>query len=155
MTHRIQMITIVTTVLACAPSALQTQASPTFETTQLREDYDYLAPDDSEIRLLSSLGGGGLAHCTLPAGQVSRAVRHQTVEEIWYFLGGQGQVWRRQGDREEVVDVSPGICLTIPVGTHFQFQNTGHEPLTLVISTLPPWPGEGEAVRVEDHWSVE
>jgi hypothetical protein len=35
-------------------------------TAQLPTDYDYLAPDGSEIRLLPEVGGEGLAHCTLP-----------------------------------------------------------------------------------------
>ncbi len=91
-----------------------------FETKQLPEDYDYHAPDGSEIRLLPGMKGGGFAHCTLPMGGISLAVIHRTVEEIWYFLSGQGKAWRKQETREEVVEVEPGICLTIPVGTHFQ-----------------------------------
>ena len=105
--------------------------------------------------LLPGVTGGGLAHCTLPPGSVSHAVRHETVEEIWYFIAGSGQVWRRQAERQETVDVSPGAAVTIPVGTHFQFRNTGDAPLEFVIATMPPWPGAAEAVRVADHWPVE
>jgi mannose-6-phosphate isomerase-like protein (cupin superfamily) len=65
-----------------------------FSTKQLPEKVDQIAPDGSEIRLLMSLGGGGLCHCTLPAGKTSSAVKHKTVEEIWYFLAGQGELWR-------------------------------------------------------------
>ena len=125
------------------------------DTIQLPTHHDYPAPDGSEIRLLLTMNGGGLAHCTLPPGGVSQAVRHKSVEEIWYFVQGQGQVWRRQGEREEVVDVAPGVCLSIPVGTHFQFRTTGREALQFLIVTMPPWPGADEAVRVEDHWAVE
>ena len=125
-----------------------------FATKRLPEKYD-LAPDKSEIRPLLNMKGGGLAHCTLPPHGISLAVRHQTIEEIWYFLQGQGQVWRRQGDQEEIVEVGPGICLTIPTGTHFQFRNTGEEPLCFLIATMPPWPGEQEAVRVQDHWPAQ
>ena len=70
-------------------------------------------------------------------------------------LHGQGQVWRKQKGREEVVDVSPGCCLTIPIGTHFQFRNSGQEPLSFIIATMPPWPGDQEAVRVQSYWAVE
>ena len=45
-----------------------------------------------------------------------------------------------------------GVCLTIPPGTSFQFRNTGWEPLCFIITTMPPWPGPEEAVRVTDHW---
>ncbi len=67
---------------------------------------------------------------------------------------GRGQVWRKQDGRELVVDVEPGTALTIPTGVHFQFRTTGPEPLRFVMCTMPPWPGEQEAVRVPDHWPV-
>ena len=68
---------------------------------------------------------------------------------------GQGEVWRKQGEREEVVTVGPGTALTIPLGTHFQFRALGPEPLCFVMSTMPPWPGEGEAVGVPGKWAVD
>ena len=125
-----------------------------FETRDLAAEPDAIAPDGSAIRLLPTLDGGGMAHATLPPGAVSLAVRHRTVEEIWYVVRGRGQVWRKQGDREEVVDVHPGRSLTIPLGTHFQFRTTGDEPFCFIMSTTPPWLGPEEAVRVGDHWPV-
>ncbi len=120
-----------------------------FESGIVRQAYDALAPDGSEIRLLHSLPGASVVHCALPAGAVSVPVRHRTVEEVWFFLSGAGQVWRRQGEREQVLDVEPGISLTIPLGTVFQFRNTGEVPLEFIIATTPPWPGEDEAVIVD------
>lgn len=125
------------------------------QTIQLPAKCDYLAPDKSEIRLLLEMTGGGLAHCTLPPQGVSLAVKHKTIEEIWHFIQGQAQVWRKQGKREVVVDVGPGTCLAIPTGTHFRFRNTGKDPLGFIIATMPPWPGEQAAVRVQDHWQVK
>ena len=93
-----------------------------------------------------------MVHCAIEPSRVSKAVVHRTVDEIWYCIQGKGRIWRRSGDREEVSDMVPGTCLTIPVGTEFQFENTGPEPLCIVIATLPPWPGEDEAVRVKDRW---
>ena len=59
---------------------------------------DTTAPDGSEIRLLIDerrlARRASLCEVTLPAGQVSRPVWHQTVEEIWYVLEGRGRVWR-------------------------------------------------------------
>lgn len=120
----------------------------------LSERPDDIAPDGSEIRLLASLDNGGLCHCTLPARRVSLAVKHQTVGEIWYFLDGEGQVWRQLNGQQVETAISPGTCLTIPVGTHFQFRNTGDMPLRFVIVTMPPWPGMQEAERVQDHWDI-
>ncbi len=113
------------------------------------------APDGSEIRPLLEVSRGGLSQCTLPPGGVSHAVRHKTIEEIWYFVEGRGEVWRRHGAKQEVVTVGPGICVSIPTGTEFQFRNTGDGPLVFAVATMPPWPGMDEAVRVKDFWPVD
>lgn len=126
-----------------------------FEYKLCSQDYDTLAPDGSEIRLLLATSRGSMVHCTLNPGEVSVAVAHRTVEEVWFFLEGVGQVWRRQGERERVVDVAPGGSLSIPVGTHFQFRNTGDGPLRFIIVTMPPWPGKDEAYRVPGYWTAE
>jgi mannose-6-phosphate isomerase-like protein (cupin superfamily) len=125
------------------------------EAMQVSAGYDCLAPDGSEIRLLPALSGGSMVHCSIPAAGVSRAVRHRTVEEIWFVLDGHGQVWRRLGEHEAVVDVRPGTALTIPLGTHFQFRASAEAPLRILIVTMPRWPGDEEAVRVADHWRSE
>ena len=123
-----------------------------FETHTVPRAFDAIAPDGSEIRLLTALSGGSMAHCTLPAGAVTLAVRHRTVEELWYVVGGRGEIWRRHGEREEVVELVPGVSASIPLGTHFQFRAAPDEALEVVLVTMPPWPGEDEAVRVPDHW---
>ena len=125
-----------------------------FETKRLGEKPDAIAPDGTAVRLLAALAGGSFAHFELPAGAVSHAVSHRTVEEIWYFVGGAGQVWRRQGETESVADVRPGVSLTIPLGTHFQFRAGPHTPLAFVAATMPPWPGDTEAFRVEGCWEA-
>lgn len=123
-----------------------------FETVLLPGVRDAPAPDGSDVRLLPGLAGGGMAHFQLAPGRTSVAVAHRTVEEIWFFVGGLGQMWRRQGDREEVVTVAPGVGITIPVGTHFQFRALGTEPLAAVGVTMPPWPGPDEAYPVDGPW---
>ena len=127
-----------------------------FEDNTVPDRFDVLAPDGSEIRLLHQLGAVSVVHCALPVGAVSIPVRHRTVEEVWCFLAGRGQVWRRQGEREQVLDVAPGMSLTIPLGTDFQFRNTGDIRLEFLIATTPPWPGEDEAVVLEaGRWAWE
>lgn len=120
-----------------------------FETMRLPAEPTEVAPDGSDVRVLLRLDAGGLAHFELGPGLVSRAIRHRTVEEIWYFVSGRGQMWRRQGDRIEIVDVDPGTCLTIPLGTEFQFRALGYEPLAAIGATMPNWPGPQEATIVE------
>jgi mannose-6-phosphate isomerase-like protein (cupin superfamily) len=123
-----------------------------FATKSLPPFPDVLAPDGAEVRVLHVLERGGMAHFKLAAGAVSRAVRHRTVEEIWYVVGGRGRMWRRQGRREEIVELYPGVALTLPLGTAFQFRNDGVAPLEAVAVTLPPWPGECEAEQVDGAW---
>ena len=122
-----------------------------FETGKIPEDF-ILAPDGSEIRLLHQLGGGGLSECTLRINQVSQAVRHRTVEEIWFVTQGHGQIWMKENGKEAIVSISKGCSITIPLGTAFQFRNTGHEELKIIIATMPPWPGNEEALIVDGKW---
>jgi mannose-6-phosphate isomerase-like protein (cupin superfamily) len=110
------------------------------------------APDGSDVRPLLSLAGGSLAHFELAAGKTSLAVAHHTVEEIWFVIGGQGEMWRKAGEREEITTLATDVSLTIPVATAFQFRSLGPEPLAIVAITMPPWPGEGEAYPVEGKW---
>jgi mannose-6-phosphate isomerase-like protein (cupin superfamily) len=124
----------------------------TFSTTTLPLTHDVLAPDGSEVRVLLSTSNGSMAHFLLPAGQVSRAVRHKTVEEIWYIIFGHGEMWRSDNEHEEISTLTAGTCLTIPAGISFQFRTLGDEPLAAVAITMPPWPGEAEAEMVDGKW---
>jgi mannose-6-phosphate isomerase-like protein (cupin superfamily) len=121
---------------------------------KLPQHSDAVAPDGTAVRLLNALAGGSFAHFELPAGAVGHAVTHRTVEEIWYFVAGRGRLWRRIGAQEEVLDVEPGHSVTIPLGCAFQFRAGPDAPLAFVAVTMPPWPGEQEAVRVEGPWTA-
>jgi len=114
--------------------------------------YDYLAPDNSEIRLLVDGDHGGLAHCLLPAGRISSAVRHRTVEELWYVLEGEGEVWRSRAGDERIDRVRQGDSLRVRVDTSFQFRAGEQHDLKLLLATMPPWPGPKEAVPVHGRW---
>jgi len=122
------------------------------EAMRIAAEPDVTAPDGSEIRILLGLGGGGMAHFQLAPGEVSVAVRHRTVEEIWFVAGGTGRMWRHLGDEERTDVLEPGVCLTIPVGTTFQFCSLGPDPLQILGVTMPPWPGPGEAISAEGPW---
>jgi mannose-6-phosphate isomerase-like protein (cupin superfamily) len=62
-------------------------------------------------------------------------------------------MWRRQGDREETVPLEPGVCLSVPTGTAFQFRADAGSSLSVLGVTMPPWPGADEAVAVDGPWS--
>jgi len=124
-----------------------------FATKPLPALPDLLAPDGSAVRVLLAMRGGSMAHFELAAGKTSLAVVHRTVEEIWYVLSGRGEMWRAEGDQEQIVALEAGICLTIPVGTRFQFRASAAEGLCAVAITMPPWPGPEEAQHVVGPWS--
>ncbi|HTJ92084.1 MAG TPA: cupin domain-containing protein [Pararobbsia sp.] len=123
-----------------------------FATMRLPANPIGVAMDGTAVRPLLDLKGGSVAHFELAPGVVSHAVTHATVEEIWYFLAGRGEMWRKQDQYEEVVLVEAGVCITIPLGTQFQFRSFGDEPLVFVLVTMPPWPGDAEVRRVDSKW---
>ena len=116
------------------------------------------APDGSLVRPLCQVAGrGSFAHFQLEPGETARAVSHATVAEIWYVIGGRGTMWRRpEGGDPVTADLEPGVCLTIPVGTAFQFRaHQGAGPLAVVAVTMPPWPADrqGEARPEQGPWA--
>jgi mannose-6-phosphate isomerase-like protein (cupin superfamily) len=126
-----------------------------FGIMQLPARPDAAAPDGSDVRELLHLGRGSMAHFELGPGRISRAMAHRTVDEIWYVLSGHGQMWRRQGQRQETAELVPGTCVSIPVGTHFQFRASDGGPLAVVGVTMPPWPGDDEAYEVPGPWPAD
>ena len=112
---------------------------------------DAIAPDGSEIyHLVADAQRASLVEVRLPAGRTSKPVRHRTVEEIWYFLAGEGRVWRQPPAGEASVRrVAPGSVLTIPTGWAFQFQADPGADLRFLCYTAPPWPGDEEAQAAE------
>jgi mannose-6-phosphate isomerase-like protein (cupin superfamily) len=117
---------------------------------------DAIAPDGSEIYfLVGDARRASLVEVRLGAGQTTKAMRHRTVEEIWYVLAGEGRVWQQcPGEAAEVKDVSPGSVLTIRTGCGFQFQAAPRTQLRFLCYTSPPWPGDQEAEAVT-HGGLE
>jgi mannose-6-phosphate isomerase-like protein (cupin superfamily) len=137
-----------------APTNLYTKVGCEVETTVLPANRDAIAPDGSDVRILLRVAGGGLAHFEIGSGQTSVAVEHRTMEEIWFFVGGRGEMWRRDQDGEKVVEVRADVCVAIPAETSFQFRSFGHMPLSAIGVTIPPWPGQGhgEVTVVRGPW---
>lgn len=131
-----------------------------FATLHVHDAPEVAAPDGSAVHVLVRTGRGSMARFTLPPGAVSRAVRHRTVDELWYFVAGQGRMWLRAPDRETAsaapsettLDVAPGCSVAIPAGTAFQFRALEGDPLQAIGVTMPPWPGEDEAIGVAGPW---
>ena len=125
-----------------------------FATTVLPDAATELAPDGCEVRVLLGLPGGSMAHFELAAGQVARAVRHRSVEEIWYVLGGTGELWRSRDGVDEIIRLEEGVCATIPCGTAFQFRALASGSVSVLAVTMPPWPGGEEAEFLAGPWEM-
>jgi mannose-6-phosphate isomerase-like protein (cupin superfamily) len=125
-----------------------------WQTHRVLPTYDLLAPDGSQIRQLVQVRGGSMVHCTVQPGSVTRAVKHRSVEEVWFCVSGAGELWRREaaGAVEEIVALEAGVAVSIPVGTVFQLRGVSLQALELVITTMPPWPGPQEAIAVAGVW---
>lgn len=122
---------------------------------QLSKDPDNIAVDTSEIRKIFATGKASVVHCTLPPKAVSVAIRNLGIDEIWYFIGGQGEIWIKEEDevKGERQKLGPGSCLTIPMGVHFQYRALGEDPMTILCVTMPPFQSQEENnEEVEAHW---
>jgi mannose-6-phosphate isomerase-like protein (cupin superfamily) len=111
------------------------------------------SPLGSHIRFLLDGPHGNMIHATVPPGMVGRACRFRTIEEYWYILSGEGEIWRRSPDgQESVTTLIPGVCIDIPMGTAFQYRCSGTAPLLCIVTAMPPWPGDDEAVIIDGPW---
>jgi mannose-6-phosphate isomerase-like protein (cupin superfamily) len=110
------------------------------------------APDGSDVRVLLALAHGSMAQFSLAPSQCSVPVRHRTVEEIWYVVSGEGEMFRSIDGNDMVTPLRRDVCLTIPVGTRFQFRSGASSDLVIVGVTMPPWPGDGEAILARGMW---
>jgi mannose-6-phosphate isomerase-like protein (cupin superfamily) len=123
------------------------------KTTTLPEHPDAKSPAGADIRFLMACEGGNMIHSTVPPRQINRATVHATVSEFWFVLEGRGEIWRDDGDQSRVTALVPGTAIDIPVGTAFQYRNTGDEDLVFICVSMPPWPGDSEATQVEGAWA--
>jgi mannose-6-phosphate isomerase-like protein (cupin superfamily) len=125
---------------------------------QLPKDPDDIALDTAEIRKVFAAKEASVVHCTLPPKAVSVAARLVGIHEIWYFIEGRGCIWLKE-EREvegKVKELGPGTCLTIPASVHFQYRNTGTDPLTFLCVTMPPFQSnETNSETVEPYWKRE
>lgn len=122
------------------------------DTRRLAEEPDEFAPDGAEVRFLARTATASMAEFRLPPGLTAHAVRHRTVDEVWFVVSGQGELWRQQGDHSTTVALLPGTSISIEVGTSFQFRNVADAPLSVVGTTMPPWPGDDEAELITGAW---
>jgi mannose-6-phosphate isomerase-like protein (cupin superfamily) len=83
----------------------------------------------AHVRYLMDGQHGNMIHSTVPPGMVGRACRFRTIDEYWFVLSGEGEIWRRGADSHEgITRLLPGVCTDIPLGTAFQYRCTRDVP---------------------------
>ena len=102
-------------------------------------------PHGSEIRPLidrttSDIGLCSLAEEVLPVGSMVGQHHHLETEEIYYILAGVGRM--TVGDESRAVEA--GDAIFIPRGLTHTLENTGAQPIRLLLVC-------GPAYSVEDH----
>lgn len=127
--------------------------SDDFTTVALSNAVRVTAPDGSQVDILAACARGSMARFSLNPGLVSKAVRHHTVEELWYILARSGEMWRSDGTNSKIVVLSQGASLSIPAGVSFQFRSLGPGALEAIGVTMPPWPGMDEAAFIAGAWT--
>jgi len=126
-----------------------------WDTVRLPVKPDAMSPGGvSEIRHLISHDYGDLTHVRVPAGGVS-APAWLDVAEFFYVWAGWGQLWRKCGVLEDVVDLRPGTCASVLPGSAFQYRAEGGPTaspadLVIVLAVVPRW-----SQKVYHHADVE
>ena len=63
------------------------------------------SPLGARIRFLMEGQHGNMIHSTVPPGMTGRACRFRTIDEYWFILSGEGEIWRSAPDGQRA---SPG-----------------------------------------------
>jgi mannose-6-phosphate isomerase-like protein (cupin superfamily) len=118
---------------------------PRWETGQvLQAEASYISPSGkTEIRMLPNLESGEVTHATLAPHETSTAAHLDELGEFFYVVSGTGEIWRSDGAQQEVVELRPRRCVSIPAGAFFPYRSKD-QPLVFPVAVAPRWS--------EEHW---
>jgi mannose-6-phosphate isomerase-like protein (cupin superfamily) len=102
-------------------------------------------PHGSEIRPLIDRTTSGVTQCSLaeemlPPGCAVTPHHHREMEEIYYIVSGSGLM--TVGD--ETREVEAGDAVYVPRGHRHTLENTGNQPITLLVACGPAFFYEDE-----------
>jgi mannose-6-phosphate isomerase-like protein (cupin superfamily) len=61
------------------------------------------------------------------------------MEEQYFVLAGQGEIWRATDEREAVTALRPGRWVQLPAGMRFQYRANFGTSLVFLVVVLPSW----------------
>lgn len=94
-------------------------------------------------RTTSDITGCSLAEETLPPGAAVTPHIHRQIEEIYYILSGRGVMMVGDERRE----VGPGDAVYVPRNNRHTLENTGTEPIKLLLVCGPAFFYEDEIIE--------
>jgi mannose-6-phosphate isomerase-like protein (cupin superfamily) len=102
-------------------------------------------PHGSELRPLIDRTTSEITQCSLaeeilPPGRAVTPHHHRELEEIYYILSGRG----RMTVGEESAEVAAGDAVYVPRGHRHTLENTGDEPIRLLVICGPAFFYEDE-----------
>ena|ERR1700730_10352444 len=105
----------------------------------------------SEIRPLIDRTTSGITQCSLaeeilPPGHAVTTHHHRQIEEIYYIVVGRGLM--TVGD--EVREVVAGNAVYVPRGHRHTLENTGTEPIKLILVCGPAFFYEDEVMEAQE-----
>ena len=106
---------------------------------------------DSEIRPLIDRTTSGITQCSLaeeilPPGHAVTPHQHSQIEEIYYVVAGRGLMTVGV----EVSEVQAGDAVYITRNHRHTLENTGTEPITLILVCGPAFFYEDEIIETQE-----
>jgi mannose-6-phosphate isomerase-like protein (cupin superfamily) len=125
-------------------------------THALSADPDAVSPDGSaDIRYLLKSPQGDVTHAVCRTGQVAPTHHLPELDEAYYVLAGEGEIWRATPSREAVTSLRPGRWVQMPAGMKFQYRANKGSSLVLLVMVLPSWRPELFHTVPGGRWPAE
>ena len=109
-----------------------------WRTNRLAYHPDYISPSGAaEIRLLIQQEHGEITHALVPPSSTSEVSVLRGRTEFYFTAKGVGRLRCADGEREEEIELSPGTAVQLPAGVHFQYDNSGEDPVEILLAVVP------------------
>ena len=93
----------------------------------------------TEIKVMGNHNGKEATYAVSGVGAQSIPVRRDVLDEEYFVLSGNGAVWVKTNNKEQVVLIQQGSHVVIPKGASTQFKNFGDDKLVFLVVTSPPY----------------
>jgi mannose-6-phosphate isomerase-like protein (cupin superfamily) len=105
-----------------------------FEAPDLAVVREWISPRNSRAERIS------MAEITIPAGVRIHSHYHKVTEEHYFITKGTGRMELAGAFQE----VNPGAAIVILPGEVHSIENTGSEPLEMLVTCVPHWEADDQ-----------